>query len=233
MGSHAHDKGLTSAYLMVANATAILQEHPDTVLLRLVDILDIELWSGKSLQVNAGEGLVSSVILGFDETVELPVIHGLKLVTLLLGEVGEVIREAVADLLNLAVGKLDLLHVRAFDIVTVIIITDALLNVRRSVMEGMLKQCHTVKVLIFTMDAELLTDLGIPTVLGRDGILIDMLRITDRHLGTENLRHVSLVMLGGNPALTELQTNLIKGNLLGNGSLQGSLGLFQGCKLFL
>ena len=233
MGSHTHDKGLTSANFVVADTTAILQEHPDTVLLRLIDILDIELGSGQSLQINAGKCLMGSVILGFDETVELPVIHSLKLVTLLLGEIGEIIRETVADFLNLAVGKLDLLHVRAFDIVTVMVITDALLNVRRSVMEGMLKQCHTVKVLIFAMDAELLTDLGIPTVLGRDGILIDMLRITDRHLGTEDLRHISLVMLGGNPALTELQTDIIKGNLLGNGSLQGSLGLFQGCKLFL
>ena len=176
---------------------------------------------------------MGSVVLGFDETVELPVIHSLKLVTLLLGKVGEIIREAVADLLNLTVGKLDLLHVRAFDIVSVLVVTDTLLNIRRSVMEGMLKQCHTVKVLIFTMDAELLTDLGIPTVLGRDGILIDMLRIADGHLRTEDLTHISLVMLSGNPTLTELQTNIVKGNLLGNGSFQGCLGLFQSCKLFL
>ena len=233
MGSHTHNKGLSCTHFVVADATSILQEHPDTVLLRLIDILDIELGSGKSLQINAGECLMGSIILGFDETVEFPVIHSLKLVTLLLGEIGKIIRETVADFLNLAVGKLDFLHIRAFDIVTVMVITDALLNVRRSVMEGMLKQCHTVKVLIFAMDAELLTDLRVPTVLGRDGILIDMLRITDGHLRTEDLRHVSLVMLGGNPTLTELQTDIIKGNLLGNGSFQSCLCLFQGCKLFL
>ena len=101
MGSHAHDKSLTCSYFMIAYATAILNNHRDTVLLTLINILNIELRSGKGFEVDAGEGLVVTVILSLDETVELAVIHLLKLITLLLGEVSKIFSKAITDFLNL------------------------------------------------------------------------------------------------------------------------------------
>ena len=47
VGGHAHDKGLTSTNLMVADATAILQNHLHTVLLGLVDTLDVKFRGSK------------------------------------------------------------------------------------------------------------------------------------------------------------------------------------------
>ena len=86
---------------MIAYATAILNNHRDTVLLTLINILNIELRSGKGFEVDAGEGLVVTVILSLDETVELAVIHLLKLITLLLGEVSKIFSKAITDFLNL------------------------------------------------------------------------------------------------------------------------------------
>ena len=137
MSGHTHDKSLTGSYLMVADATAILDYHRDTVLLALIDILDIELRRSQGFQVNAGECLIAAIVLCLDKTVELPVIHCLKLVALLFGEIGEILRKSITDFLNLAISKLYLLHVGTLDILTILIIANAFLNVWSGVMEGM------------------------------------------------------------------------------------------------
>ena len=54
-----------------------------------------------------------------------------------------------------------------------------------------------------------------------------MFGIVDFHLRVEELSDIVLIVLRRNPSLTELQANVIKGNLLGNGLLQSGLGLFQ------
>ena len=55
-----------------------------------------------------------------------------------------------------------------------------------------------------------------------------MLGIVNLHLRVEELADIFLVILRGNPSLTELQTDVIKGNLLGQRLLQCGLGLLQG-----
>ena len=94
-------------------------------------------------------------------------------------------------------------------------------------MEGMGQQGHTVIVLVFTTDTELFTDLQVPAVFGLQRIFVDMLRIVNLHLGVEELTNILFIIFSGNPTLTELQTDIIKGNLLRNDSRQSSLCLFQ------
>ena len=55
-----------------------------------------------------------------------------------------------------------------------------------------------------------------------------MLGIVNLHLRVEKLADIFLVILRGNPSLTELQTDVVKGNLLGQRLLQCGLGLLQG-----
>ena len=82
-------------------------------------------------------------------------------------------------------------------------------------MESMLQQCHTVVVLILATHTVFLADLQVIAVLGLQGILVDMLGIVNLHLRVEELADIFLVILGGNPSLTELQTDVVKGYLLG------------------
>ena len=54
-----------------------------------------------------------------------------------------------------------------------------------------------------------------------------MLRIMNLHLGIEEFTYILFIIISGNPTLTELQTDIIKGNLFGNDSCQSGLGIFQ------
>ena len=123
---------------MVADAATVLEEHPYTVLLGLVDVLHIETAAAKSLHIDTGEGLVTAIVFRLDKAVELTVIHLLQLISLVLGQVGKVVRETLTDFLNLRAGQLDFLHVRCLDVVAVIVGTHTLLNIRSGVVEGML-----------------------------------------------------------------------------------------------
>ena len=123
---------------MVADAATILEEHPYTVLLRLVDVLHIEAAATKSLHVDTREGLVTAIVFRLDKAVELAVVHLLQLIALILGQVGKVVRETLTDFLNLRAGQLNFLHVRRLYVVAVIVGTHTLLNIRCRVVEGML-----------------------------------------------------------------------------------------------
>ena len=213
---------------MVADATAVLEEHPYTVLLGLVDVLHIETAAAKSLHIDTGEGLVTAIVFRLDKAVELTVIHLLQFIALVLGQIGKVVRKTLADFLNLRAGQLDFLHVRRLDVVAVIVGTHTLLNIRCRVVEGMLQQCHAVVVLILATHTVFLADFQVIAVLGLDRVFIDMLGIVNLHLRVEKLADIFLVILGGNPSLTELQTDVVKGNLLGQRLLQCGLGLLQG-----
>ena len=213
---------------MVADATAVLEEHPYTVLLGLVDVLHIETAAAKSLHIDTGEGLVTAIVFRLDKAVELTVIHLLQFIALVLGQIGKVVRKTLADFLNLRAGQLDFLHVRRLDVVAVIVGTHTLLNIRCRVVEGMLQQCHAVVVLILATHTVFLADFQVIAVLGLDRVFIDMLGIVNLHLRVEELADIFLVILRGNPSLTELQTDVVKGNLLGQRLLQCGLGLLQG-----
>ena len=168
-----------------------------------------------------------AVILGLDKAVELPVVHLLKLVALLLGQVGQVFRKALTDFLYLRVGQLYLLHVRSLQVITVGIRADTLLDVGGGVVEGMAQQCHTVVVLVLTAHTVFLTDLQVVAVLSLQRILVDVFGIVDFHLSIEEFSDIVLVVLRRNPSLTKLQADVIEGYLLGNGLLQSGLGFFQ------
>ena len=213
---------------MVADAATVLEEHPYTVLLGLVDVLHIETAAAKSLHIDTGEGLVTAIVFRLDKAIELAVIHLLQFIALILGQVGKVVRETLTDFLNLRAGQLDFLHVRRLDVVAVIVGTHTLLNIRCRVVEGMLQQCHAVVVLILATHTVFLADFQVIAVLGLDRVFIDMLGIVNLHLRVEELADIFLVILRGNPSLTELQTDVIKGNLLGQRLLQCGLGLLQG-----
>ena len=123
---------LWAQHLMVTYPAAVLQKHPYTVLLTWVHTLDTIL-SAKGFKIQAGEGLVRTVIFRTHEAVELPVVHRcqafLKGVRLLL----QPFSEPVADLVNLGIGELYAIAVTHLDVVAVFILTDALHHVGTSV----------------------------------------------------------------------------------------------------
>ncbi len=171
---------------------------------------------------------MAAVILGLDKAVELAVVHLLQLVALLLGQVGEIFRKALTDFLNLRIGKLYLLHVRPFQVVTVGIGADTFLDVGGGVVEGMLQQGYAVVVLILAAHAVFLADLQVVAVLGLQGVLVDVLGIVYLHLRVEEPADVFLIVFRRNPPLTELQADVVEGYLLGQGLLQCLFGFLQG-----
>ena len=90
------------------------------------------------------------------ETVELAVIHIHKLL-LELRRLGlQPFGKAVADLVNLGVGELYSLGIGHFYVVSVLILTDTLLDFRHSIVQGVFQQVHTVVCAIVTSDAKFL-----------------------------------------------------------------------------
>ena len=82
-------------------------------------------------------------------------------------------------------------------------------------MEGVLQKRHTVIILILSVNTILLTDFQIIAVICLQGIFINMLSIVNLYICIEKLADILLVILVGNPTLTELQTDVVKGNLSG------------------
>ena len=96
---HAHDQRLSRADLVVADAAAVLLQHPDAILLALIDVLDSEP-SVEGFQVEVGKGLVRTVVLRPHETVELAVVYIRQPLLKLLRLLREPLCESVSDLVD-------------------------------------------------------------------------------------------------------------------------------------
>lgn len=218
---------LWAQHLMVTYPAAVLQKHPYTVLLTWVHTLDTIL-SAKGFQIQAGEGLVRTVILRTHEAVELPVVHCgqafLKGVRLLL----QPFSEPVADFVNLGIGKLYALAVTHLDVVAVFILTDAFHHVGTSVVQGMFQKTHAVIVAVISLHHILIRDgHGLHTAFCR--IFVHAVGIDDADLCIEEVAHVSGIHTCRYPTLTEVEVQVLKGYRFGNACLQGFQRLSHDC----
>ncbi len=78
MCCHAHYQCFTGSHLVVAYSAAVLLEHPNAVLLRLVYRPD-SIAVAQQLHIEVGECLMCSIVMRTDIAVELAVIHIHKL----------------------------------------------------------------------------------------------------------------------------------------------------------
>ena len=178
IGGNAHYQRLAATHLMVGDATAVHLQHPDAILLAGIQILDAQ-----SLQVQVGKGLVAAVELGAHETVELAVIHVLQLLLELRRLLHEPVGEAVAYLVNLAVGQLRGFGIAHLDVLAVLV-RDGLGDVGRGVVDGVAHEGDTVEQARFGTHGILVVDAraefgGADVVFVRAGV------VADGHIGVE------------------------------------------------
>ena len=123
MCRHTHYQRLAGSYLMITYPAAVLKEHPDAILLRLINGTDAIAVS-EHPHVQIRECLMASVVPGSDETVEFVVIQlhqpFLKLRRLSLQPFGK----SVAYFIYLGIGKLYRLAVRHLYVMAVVILSD-------------------------------------------------------------------------------------------------------------
>ena len=178
VGGDTHYQRLAATHLVVGDATAVHLQHPDTVFLRGIQILDAQ-----SFQVKVRKGLVAAVELGAHEAVELAVVHVLQFLLELRRLFHEPVGEASPYLVNLAVGKLRGFGVAHLDVLAVLV-RDGLGDVRRGVVDGVAHEGDPVEQARFGTDCVLVIDTraefgGADAVLVRTGVVVD------RHVGVE------------------------------------------------
>ena len=208
VGGDAHRHRLAGADLMVADAAAVLQQHPHAVLLGLVDVANLVLADSQPLQVKAGECLMTAVIAGTDKTVVLPVVHIGQVLLPLVRMTVNPLGEAVANLVNLAGRQLYLLMVRPHDGVAVGLVADALVDDWNSVIQGMAQQVLAVVGLRLARHGKLLCELG-TLVRYVHHELVKLWGIAYLDVGFEELGGELGEIALGHPALAEVEVQLI------------------------
>ena len=178
VGGDAHYQRLAATHLMVSDAAAVHLQHPDTVFLRWIQILDAQ-----PFQVKVWKGLVAAVELGAHEAVELAVVHVLQLLLELRRLLHKPVGEAFTYLVNLAVGQLRGFGVAHLDVLAVLV-RDGLGDVGRGVVDGVAHEGHAVEQARFGTDCILVIDTraefgGTDIVLVRAGV------VADGHVGVE------------------------------------------------
>ena len=104
--------------LMVADPSAVLFQHPYTVLLRLIYRAD-SIAVTQQFHIEVGECLMRSIVMRTDIAVEFAVIQIHKPILELRRLSIKPFRETIAYFINLCVGELDCLRVWDFDVVTI------------------------------------------------------------------------------------------------------------------
>ena len=200
---------------MIPDPAAVLFQHPDTILLALVHLLDAVLLF-QSFQVQTRKALVRTVIGRTHETVELAVIH-IRQPLLKFGRLFvQPIRKTVTDFINLGVGKLYRLAVPYLDVIAVFILADTLADVRHGVQKGVFQQVDTVVFPVLPLYGILVGDFGV-LFLTFDRILVDALRIGNRNIRPEQMLDVSGVDARRNPAFAKIEVQFVERNRSGHG----------------
>ena len=207
---------------MVADAAAVLFEHPDAILLALIHVLDTET-PFESFQVEVGEHLVATVVLRSHETVELAVVHIRQPLLELRRLLREPFGKPVSDFVDLGIGELYALAVTHLDVVAVLVLTHAFGHVGHGVHKSVLQQGDTVVGAVVTFDTILVGDFGVsPAALDR--ILVHRLREADTHIGIEQIGGVGRIDSRRYPPLAEVEVQLVERNRSRRGLLQGYKG---------
>ena len=208
MRGHAHDESLARAYLVVADASAVLLQHPDAILLARIDPV-YPVPSAEGFEVQVRECLMTPVILGAHITVELAVVHIRKPFLELRRLRLKPFREACTDFVYLGVGKLYGLAVTHLDVVAVVVLADALVDVRHSVVQGVFQKVHPVVTLVIALDGKLFVDLHV-LVVARHGKLVHAVHIRDFDIGIIKVCHIRGVYPRGNPPFPEVEVQLVE-----------------------
>ena len=98
-----HYQCFTSADLMVADATAVLFQHPYTIFLRLVYRAD-SISVAQQLHIEVRECLMRSIVMWTDVTVELRIVKINQSVLKLRRLSIKPVRKTIADFINLGIG---------------------------------------------------------------------------------------------------------------------------------
>ena len=209
---------------MVADAPAVLLQHPDTILLALIYVFDAEpLFEG--FQVEVGERLMRTVVLRTHEAVELAVVHIGQPLLKLRRLFRKPFDETVSYLVDLGVGELYALAVAHLDVVAVLVLADALFHIGHGIHKGMFQQGDTVVGTVIALDAILIENLGV-LYAALDGVVVHALRVADAHVGIEQVGGVSGIDARGYPPLAEVEIQLVERNRTRRGLLQGGKGFF-------
>ena len=216
---NAHDERLARTHRVVADAAAILLQHPHAVHLRGIHALDAIL-AVESLQVEVGKRLVTSVVLRAHEAVKLLVIHLCQPVLKLLALPVKPFRKPVSDFVNLRVRQLYGFCIPCLDVVSILVRSHTLHDVRHGVVQGVAQQGHTVVAPILALHMELPPYLHV-LLLATHVILVDIGRIDDADTRLIEARHVGGIDRRGNPTLTEVEVQVLEGDGRGYGILQG------------
>ena len=221
IGCDTHYQRLAAANLLVGDTADIQFQHPYAVLLRRIQVL-----YPQAFQVQVRELLVRAVVLRAHEAVELVVVHVrqpfLELRRLFLQPFGE----AVANFINLRIGKLYALAVAHLDVIAVLVLADAFHHVRAGVVQGVLQEVHAVVVAVIAFHQKLVRDFH-RLVAARHRILVDVFRIGYPHLRIEQAAHVGGIHARGYPTLPEVEVQVLEGDLFGHGIFQGFKRLFR------
>jgi len=223
MRCNTHYQCFTCSDFMVAYS-AILFYHPDAILLRRINALNTP--ACQSFQIEVGKRLVRTVILRAHETVELAVIHCHEPFLELRRLLFQPFREPVADFVNLGVGELYALAVTHLDVVAVLIFANTFHHVGTGVVQSVFQQVHTVIVPVIALYQKLVRDLH-GAVAARHGKLVHAGGIGDFHVRVEKMAHVGGIHARGNPAFTEVEVEVFKGDTLRLGFLQSLQSLFH------
>lgn len=158
------------AILMVRYSAPVLLYHPHAVLLGSINGV-YAVAVTEHFHVESGERLVGTVVFRTDKTVELAVVQVDK-TFLKFWRLGfKPFLKAVANLVNLGVGKLDRLGIRHLYVVAVVICANALVYIRHGVVQGMFQKAHAVVSTVLTLYTELLRYLHVAPAV-RDRILV-------------------------------------------------------------
>ena len=128
-------------------------------------------------------------------------------------------RESIADFINFGIGELYALRIPYLDVVAIVVFADTLHHVWTGVMQGVFQKAHTVITAVIAPHTELVPYLEV-LVAARHGELIQRGKIGDFHLRVKQTAHISSIHARRNPAFTEVEVKIFKGDALRFGFLQ-------------
>ena len=207
----AHDKRLARTDLVVADAAAVLLDHPDRILLAGIQVFDTQ-----PPQVEPRKLLVAAVVAWTDITVEFAVVEIGQPLLEIVGLRMQPFDERLPDFGDERVGLLPGLEVGNPDGLAVFVLAAVLVDVGQRVEHGMMQQIHTVVDLEVPFDDVFLGDQrAVPVVLDAEGI--HLRRIAYRYGHLKEMLAEAFVNIGRYPSLAEVEIQLLELDAFGCG----------------
>ncbi len=206
VGSAAHDEGLATTHLVVDDSAAEHLVHPDGIFLT-----SVEVGNAQPFEVEVGERLVRPVVLRAHEAVERTVVEVCEPILEVGRLLAQPLRESVAYLVDLAVGKLYGLAVANLHLFQLPVdeLRYLLGDVGRGVLQGVFEQMQAVVLAALRIDGVLFHDLRIARRPFHT-IFVYIGRIGDLDLRIEQRGGEPFVDAFGYPALAEVEIEVVE-----------------------